>query len=204
MDNLYEQMGRLIVQVDSLSQSIDRLNHRLSVSLPALVPERSTSYPILPEGSQSGATGDEEAIRAQWRARGRDALAALHAEAAATLGGKLGDEANLIDDLNGGVQVAEPQSLSRSPQTLEAVAGVVDDDSEVIADLKAELKQTPTCQGILNDDKLEFRHHPSSHSSGTQKALTHEIQSQRLMAQLTAAYNRIAELEERLIAQRMQ
>jgi hypothetical protein len=35
------------------------------------------------------------------------------------------------------------------------------------------------------------------------KSMSQELQMQRLMAQLTAAYNRIAALEEQLMAQRI-
>jgi hypothetical protein len=41
-------------------------------------------------------------------------------------------------------------------------------------------------------------------SQGGDRGLTPEIQIQRLTAQLTAAYNRIAALEEQLLAQRIQ
>jgi hypothetical protein len=41
-----------------------------------------------------------------------------------------------------------------------------------------------------------------SHSG--EKMLSSEVQIQRLTAQLTAAYNRIAALEEQLLAQRIQ
>lgn len=40
-------------------------------------------------------------------------------------------------------------------------------------------------------------------SSNREKELTPEVQIQRLTAQLTAAYNRIAALEEQLLAQRV-
>lgn len=42
-----------------------------------------------------------------------------------------------------------------------------------------------------------------THVKGSEKQLTPEIQVQRLTAQLTAAYNRIAALEEQLLAQRI-
>ncbi|HTL88958.1 MAG TPA: hypothetical protein VL134_06130 [Leptolyngbya sp.] len=59
------------------------------------------------------------------------------------------------------------------------------------------------------DSSLEHKdvlvdHHPiDSTPHGGEKALTPEIQIQRLTAQLTAAYNRIAALEEQLLAQRV-
>lgn len=42
-----------------------------------------------------------------------------------------------------------------------------------------------------------------THVKSSEKQLTPEIQVQRLTAQLTAAYNRIAALEEQLLAQRI-
>ncbi|MCU0551465.1 MAG: hypothetical protein MUC48_19145 [Leptolyngbya sp. Prado105] len=51
---------------------------------------------------------------------------------------------------------------------------------------------------ILSDD-----HTIESSSQTGEKSLSPEIQIQRLTAQLTAAYNRIAALEEQLLAQRI-
>jgi hypothetical protein len=45
--------------------------------------------------------------------------------------------------------------------------------------------------------------YPDSDSQGGERSLTPEIQIQRLTAQLTAAYNRIAALEEQLLAKRL-
>jgi hypothetical protein len=42
-----------------------------------------------------------------------------------------------------------------------------------------------------------------AHRQSSEKELTPEVQIQRLTAQLTAAYNRIAALEEQLLAQRI-
>ena len=50
---------------------------------------------------------------------------------------------------------------------------------------------------LLDDGQAD----PSTHSGD--KALSLEVQIQRLTAQLTAAYNRIAALEEQLLAQRI-
>ncbi|MBN8559751.1 MAG: hypothetical protein J0L70_04435 [Leptolyngbya sp. UWPOB_LEPTO1] len=51
---------------------------------------------------------------------------------------------------------------------------------------------------VLSDD-----HTVESTSQTGEKSLSPEIQIQRLTAQLTAAYNRIAALEEQLLAQRI-
>jgi hypothetical protein len=52
-------------------------------------------------------------------------------------------------------------------------------------------------------DILSDLTYPDSDSQGGDRSLTPEIQIQRLTAQLTAAYNRIAALEEQLLAKRL-
>lgn len=52
-------------------------------------------------------------------------------------------------------------------------------------------------------DILSDLNYPDPDSHGGERSLTPEVQIQRLTAQLTAAYNRIAALEEQLIAQRI-
>lgn len=52
-------------------------------------------------------------------------------------------------------------------------------------------------------DILSDLAYSDSESQGGERSLTPEIQIQRLTAQLTAAYNRIAALEEQLIAKRI-
>lgn len=57
-------------------------------------------------------------------------------------------------------------------------------------------------QSIEHKDVLTDSSHEGHNKSG-EKELTPEIQIRRLTAQLTAAYNRIAALEEQLLAQRI-
>lgn len=66
-------------------------------------------------------------------------------------------------------------------------------DERIIGDSSGDYKD------ILIDDNYS----ESSHQN-FEKELTPEIQIQRLMAQLTAAYNRIADLEEQLLSRRIQ
>lgn len=62
-----------------------------------------------------------------------------------------------------------------------------------------------------NSFKAELEHkdvlidgiYPEGNSDGGERQLTPEIQIQRLTAQLTAAYNRIAALEEQLLLKRI-
>ncbi len=56
---------------------------------------------------------------------------------------------------------------------------------------------------LEHKDVLSDSHTLDSTPQGGEKSLTPEIQIQRLTAQLTAAYNRIAALEEQLLAQRV-
>lgn len=57
--------------------------------------------------------------------------------------------------------------------------------------------------GMEHKDILADSAYSDSDSHGGDRNLTPEIQIQRLTAQLTAAYNRIAALEEQLIAKRI-
>lgn len=56
---------------------------------------------------------------------------------------------------------------------------------------------------LEHKDVLVDSNSPETNAYSAEQELTPEIQIQRLTAQLTAAYNRIAALEEQLLAQRM-
>lgn len=56
---------------------------------------------------------------------------------------------------------------------------------------------------LTHKDVLVDAKYPDSGSQSREKDLAPEIQIQRLTAQLTAAYNRIAALEEQLLAKRI-
>ena len=58
-------------------------------------------------------------------------------------------------------------------------------------------------QTMEHKDVLADGNGLDTHVKSSEKQLTPEIQVQRLTAQLTAAYNRIAALEEQLLAQRI-
>lgn len=80
---------------------------------------------------------------------------------------------------------------------------------------KQESHQSPLSGGIINESSLHTSPSLShkdvlaednsfdSREQHGERPITPEIQIQRLTAQLTAAYNRIAALEEQLIAQRV-
>lgn len=65
---------------------------------------------------------------------------------------------------------------------------------------KADLSATDT--GLFHKDVLEDPAGIDFERSGDEKGFSPEVQIQRLTAQLTAAYNRIAALEEQLLASR--
>lgn len=56
---------------------------------------------------------------------------------------------------------------------------------------------------LEHKDVLVDSNSPETNTYSAEQELTPEIQIQRLTAQLTAAYNRIAALEEQLLAQRI-
>jgi hypothetical protein len=58
------------------------------------------------------------------------------------------------------------------------------------------------CSSITHRDVLEDKD-PMVENEARGKSMSQELQMQRLMAQLTAAYNRIAALEEQLLSQRI-
>lgn len=64
---------------------------------------------------------------------------------------------------------------------------------------------SPSAQGaaLKHKDVLLDGSHPHLEPRTGNRVLTPELQIQRLTAQLTAAYNRIAVLEEQLLAQRV-
>ncbi|MBW4576571.1 MAG: hypothetical protein KME08_14950 [Aphanothece sp. CMT-3BRIN-NPC111] len=103
----------------------------------------------------------------------------------------------IIDNLNG--QVLEALSEKRST----AVRG--SDRSPSVASLRQYTYQNDSSldRVMKHKDVLVDRHGFDSNSHQTsEKELSPEIQIKRLTAQLTAAYNRIAALEEQLLAHR--
>ncbi len=63
--------------------------------------------------------------------------------------------------------------------------------------------QSYSTTAMAHKDVLVDGTNLDNHHQGTEKELPPEIQIQRLTAQLTAAYNRIAALEELLLAKRI-
>jgi hypothetical protein len=87
-----------------------------------------------------------------------------------------------------------------STQIEELIASVRSNDS---AQAASEGDQTVKPKTQIHRDVL-LDEEPSPLASNKGQIISQELQMQRLMAQLTAAYNRIAALEEQLMAQRFQ
>lgn len=110
------------------------------------------------------------------------------------------------------------QQLAAINSQLEAMHQKIENLSIQVGDLIASLppgaghssgtalsepRQAPqtTVSAIHRDILVEEDHMALNEARG--KSLSHELQMQRLMAQLTAAYNRIAALEEQLLSRRL-
>ena len=101
----------------------------------------------------------------------------------------------VIDQLNGKV------SAALSECRLAPVQGP--DDMGVDGSRYPAQGYSSVRSAMEHKDVLVDRTDLNSHTQSGEKQLTPEIQIQRLTAQLTAAYNRIAALEEQLLAQRV-
>ena len=101
----------------------------------------------------------------------------------------------LIDQVN--YRVSEILSSSQS----HSEAGVLLDDSSPAIHQNGQLQRGEALR--MHKDILMDSVYLESESIGEENALSPEIQIQRLTAQLTAAYNRIAALEEQLLASRV-
>jgi chromosome segregation ATPase len=86
-----------------------------------------------------------------------------------------------------------------STQIEELIASVRSNDSPK-ADSEGDRSNLKPKAQVHRDVLLDEEPSPLANSKG--QTISQELQMQRLMAQLTAAYNRIAALEEQLMAQR--
>jgi hypothetical protein len=89
-----------------------------------------------------------------------------------------------------------------SAQVGELLGAKVAQSHSILMDGR-ESVQFPEHQHGLHRDILVDQDPGMIQDHGNSKPMSQELQMQRLMAQLTAAYNRIAALEEQLIAQRI-
>ncbi len=101
----------------------------------------------------------------------------------------------IIEHLN--QQLAEVLAEGKAISGRNATAHGKDTESQVTANYSYTDNRMRHKDVLADDDQFE-----STRQNG-EKPLAPEIQIQRLTAQLTAAYNRIADLEERLLSRRM-
>lgn len=114
-----------------------------------------------------------------------------------TLSHKVDALYQVIEQLNRKVSEALSDSRNGSLETLEndrAIADAVRYQTKI---------QNSFSQTLEHKDVLADNTCIDANPQNSEKQLTPEIQIQRLTAQLTAAYNRIAALEEQLLAQRI-
>lgn len=101
----------------------------------------------------------------------------------------------------------------------QTVEGLRSQTAEVLSELRLAADQHSTSPGISaskyvhsfrraesemeHKDVLSDFSYPDAESQSGERSLSPEVQIQRLTAQLTAAYNRIAALEEQLLSKRV-
>lgn len=114
-----------------------------------------------------------------------------------TLGHKVDALYQLIEQLDGKVSQAVSEcSLART----EAKDNDLENNNAGGYQLKGKIRLNSE---LIHKDVLTDGIYPEMNLQAGDKLLTPEIQIQRLTAQLTAAYNRIAALEEQLLLKRI-
>jgi chromosome segregation ATPase len=108
------------------------------------------------------------------------------------------------------------QQLSVVNTKIEAIHQKIEVISTQIEELIASVQSNDSAQADCEGDRANVKpkaqvhrdvlidEEPSPLATSKGQTISQELQMQRLMAQLTAAYNRIAALEEQLMAQRFQ
>ncbi|CAD5963299.1 hypothetical protein PCC9214_03330 [Planktothrix tepida] len=98
-------------------------------------------------------------------------------------------------------QVSEHLSQEESTETTSAVPNLLEYGFSASSSNSSETRQSSSVQEhkdvLMDDDYIESNYY------SREPTLTADIQIQRLTAQLTAAYNRIAALEEQLLSKRI-
>ena len=114
------------------------------------------------------------------------------------LSNKIDELYQLIEQLSGKVS----ESLSEIKQMPRANS----DHSPATGNVRPYGYQSPSLLDSVMEHKdvlMENHHEFSNSHQNSERVLSADIQVQRLTAQLTAAYNRIAALEEQLLARRI-
>ncbi|MBD2163314.1 hypothetical protein H6G04_02740 [Calothrix membranacea FACHB-236] len=114
-----------------------------------------------------------------------------------TLSHKLDNLCQVIEELDGKVtQTLSECSLAKT----QARDGYSDNTEAVHYQFRGNLNYNPEME---HKDVLADGIYSDMNRQGGEKTISPEIQIQRLTAQLTAAYNRIAALEEQLLRERI-
>lgn len=113
-----------------------------------------------------------------------------------TLSHKVDALYQVIDELN--AKVATALSECRLSPASANNSQAIDTNGHYIEPSYKAFRPTMEHKDVISDGTALDNNHQNR-----EKELTPEIQIQRLTAQLTAAYNRIAALEEQLLAQRI-
>jgi hypothetical protein len=115
-----------------------------------------------------------------------------------TLSQKLDALYQLIEQLD---KKVSQTLLASSPETAQARDNHQENRGVVYNQLKTQISFQSELE---HKDILTDGLYPEMNRQASDQQITPEIQTQRLMAQLTAAYNRIAALEEQLLRERIQ
>jgi hypothetical protein len=109
---------------------------------------------------------------------------------------------NLVETLQQQLAIVNVK-LEAMHQKIEVLSTQI---SELLASRSGSAAPVAASSGYISSithrDVLEDKD-PMVENEARGKSMSQELQMQRLMAQLTAAYNRIAALEEQLLAQRI-
>lgn len=111
---------------------------------------------------------------------------------------------NKVDALYQMVEDISKQLSEVLSQTRQTSGAIGDTSSWKLNDIRYSYRgSTKVDAALAHKDVLADTGYVDTGSHNREKELAPEIQIQRLTAQLTAAYNRIAALEEQLLAQRV-
>ncbi|MFB2972993.1 hypothetical protein ACE1CD_28870 [Aerosakkonema sp. BLCC-F183] len=110
---------------------------------------------------------------------------------------------NKVDALYQMVEDLSKQLSEVLSQTRQTSGALADTSSWKLNDIRYSYRSNKVDAALAHKDVLADTGYVDTGSHNREKELAPEIQIQRLTAQLTAAYNRIAALEEQLLAQRV-
>lgn len=118
----------------------------------------------------------------------------------------LQDQVSILSNKVDGLQKLVKQLETQTIEVLSEIKGIKGgaNSSQATSSIR-QISQARMFDGEMEhkDVLSDFTTYPESDSQSGERTLSPEVQIQRLTAQLTAAYNRIAALEEQLLAKRI-